>query len=148
MKHVLILFSLITIGNIVFGQSTPQDISTRFFVLYKTGDSDKAIDYLFSSSPYKADITEAIEEVKRKLKKAVIQVGPFYNADLLATKTAGANIIMLTYIVRHEREPFVFNIMFYKPNDKWQMQNFKFGNAIDDELEEASKAYRIKENAN
>jgi hypothetical protein len=114
--------------------------------MYKTGDSDKAIDYLFSSSPFKSDITEAIEEVKRKLKKAATQIGTFYGADLLATKTAGPNIIMLTYIVRHEREPLVFNIMFYKPSDKWQMQNFKFGNAIDDELEEASKAYRIKEN--
>lgn len=148
MKRMLILFSLMTIGNIAFGQSTPQDISTRFFVLYKTGDSDKAIDYLFSSSPFKSDITEAIEEVKRKLKKAATQIGPFHGADLLATKTAGANIVMLTYIVRHDREPLLFNIMFYKPNDKWQMQNFKFGSAIDDELEEASKAYRIKENTN
>lgn len=148
MKRMLILLSLITIGNIAFGQSTPQDISTRFFVIYKTGDSDKALDYLFSSSPFKSDITEAIEEVKRKLKKAATQIGSFYGADLLATKTAGTNIIMLTYIVRHEREPLAFNIMFYKPNDKWQMQNFKFGNAIDDELEEASKAYRIKENTN
>jgi len=146
MKYILILFSLIISSNIALSQSTPQDISTRFFVLYKMGDSDKAIDYLFSSSPFKSDITEAIEEVKRKLKKVVTQIGPFYGADLLATKTAGANITMLTYIVRHDREPLVFNIMFYKPNDKWQMQNFKFGNAIDDELEEASKAYRIKEN--
>lgn len=148
MKRVLILFGLIAISNITFSQSTPQDISTRFFVLYKTGDSDKALDYLFSSSPFKSDITEAIEEVKRKLKKAATQIGSFYGADLLVTKTAGPNIIMLTYIVRHEREPLLFNIMFYKPNDKWQMQNFKFGSAIDDELEEASKAYRIKENTN
>lgn len=146
MKQILILISLIALTKISFSQSTPQDISTRFFVLYKTGDSDKAMDYLFSSSPFLSDITESIEEVKRKLKKAVSQIGDFHDADLLTTKTAGKNIVMLTYLVRHNREPLVFNIMFYKPNDKWQMQNFKFGNSIDDELEEASKAYRMKEN--
>ncbi len=53
---------------------------------------------------------------------------------------------MLTYLIRHDREPLVFNFMFYKPNNEWHIQNFKFGNSIDDELEEASKAYRLNEN--
>jgi hypothetical protein len=47
---------------------------------------------------------------------------------------------MLTYLVRYDREP-LYTIMFYKPNDKWQMQNFKYGNPIDDKLKEVSKAY-------
>lgn len=53
---------------------------------------------------------------------------------------------MVTYLVRDDRQPLVFNIMYYRPGDKWQMQDFKYGNSIDDELEEASKAYRLKEN--
>jgi hypothetical protein len=129
-----------------FGQGTPQEISNKFFATYKLGDTDKAIEYLFSNTPYAKDISDAIEDVKRQLKKTAGQIGKFYGADLLTSKTAGRNLIMLTYLVRHDREPLVFNIMFYKPNEKWQMQNFKYGNSIDDELEEASKAYRLKEN--
>jgi hypothetical protein len=146
MRIAFLVLILTILTNACFGQSTPQEISNKFFATYRLGDTDKAIDYLFSNSPYAKDISEGIEDVKRQLKKTAGQIGKFYGADLLTSKTAGQNLIMLTYLVRHDREPLVFNIMFYKPNDKWQMQNFKYGNSIDDELEEASKAYRMKEN--
>ncbi len=73
-------------------------------------------------------------------------MGKYYGADLLTSKTAGANLIMLTYLVRYDKQPLVFNIMYYKPNNKWHMQNFQYRSSIDEELEEASKAYRMKEN--
>ena len=129
-----------------FAQSTPQEIANKFFATYKLGDTDKAIDFLFSYSPYAKDIAEGINDVKQKLKSSAPALGRFFGADLLATKTSGPNVVMLTYLVRHQREPLVFNIMFYRPSDKWQMQNFKYGSSVDDELEEASKAYRLKEN--
>ncbi len=127
-------------------QSTPQDMTRKFFALYKVGDSDKAIDYLFSSNPYSKDIAEGIEDVKRQLKKLLEQIGNYYESDLLTTKTAGANVIMYTFLVRHDKQPLTFSIMFYKPNEKWQMQNFKYQNNTFEELEEASKFYRLKEN--
>jgi hypothetical protein len=53
---------------------------------------------------------------------------------------------MFTYLVRHDKEPLTFNIMYYRPNDKWQMQSFKYANETSNELEEASKVWRMKEN--
>lgn len=58
MEPMLILFSLIAIASIAFGKSTVQDRSTGIFVLYKAGDSDKAIAYLFSNSPFVTGIAE------------------------------------------------------------------------------------------
>ena len=146
MRTILTLLFAICFTNFCHSQITPQEITNKFFEVYKQGDRDKALDYLFSNTIYAKDISEGIEDVKRQLKKTAGQIGKFYGADLLTTKTASANVLMLTYLVRHDREPLVFNIMFYKPNNKWQMLNFKYGNSIDDELEEASKAYRLKEN--
>lgn len=146
MRVTLAILIMTLFSTVSFGQTKPEEISKKFFDTYKLGDTDKAIDYLFSNSPYAADVTESIDDVKRQLKKTAVQIGKFYGADLLASKTAGPNVLMLTYLVRHDRQPMVFNIMYYKPNDKWQMQDFKFGNTIDDELEEASKAFRLKEN--
>lgn len=146
MRTILTLFFASCLTNFCLSQTTPQEMTNNFFEVYKQGDTDKALDYLFSNTIYAKDISEGIEDVKRQLKKTAGQIGKFYGADLLTTKTAGANVVMLTYLVRHDREPLVFNIMFYKPNNKWQMLNFKYGNSIDDELEEASKAYRLKEN--
>lgn len=146
MRTILTLFFSVCLTKFCFSQTTPQEITSKFFEVYKQGDTDKALDYLFSNTSYAKEISDGIEDVKRQLKKTAGQIGTFYGADLLTTKTAGVHLVMLTYLVRHDREPLVFNILFYKPNNKWQMQNFKYGNSIDDELEEASKAYRLKEN--
>jgi hypothetical protein len=146
MKAILLTFLLISIFNFSYSQPTPENITKKFFEIYHQDDTGKALDFLFSYSPYVKDIQDVIDEVKQKLKTTVNKIGKYYGFDLLTKRSAGPNVIMLTYLVRHDREPLTFNIMFYKPNDAWQMQNFKYGNTTDDELEEASKAYRMKEN--
>ena len=46
---------------------------------------------------------------------------------------------MYTYIVKYDVQPLIFRIMFYRPEDKWMLNNFQFTGSIDDEMEEASK---------
>ncbi|MGV3656735.1 MAG: hypothetical protein ACO1NX_02230 [Chitinophagaceae bacterium] len=146
MRTILTFVFATILATTSYSQTTPQEISNSFFAIYKLGDTDKALDFLFSNTPYAGDIAEGIDDVKRQLKKQTGQMGKYYGADLLTSKTAGANLIMLTYLVRYDKQPLVFNIMYYKPNNKWHMQNFQYRSSIDEELEEASKAYRMKEN--
>src|SRR5690349_14666219 len=101
MKRNLLIILLFFAFTQVYSQSTPLEISKKFFDIYARQDSDKALDYLFSNSPYSKDIEEGIEDVKRQLKKTVGQEGKFYGADLLMSRTAGPNVMMLTYLVRH-----------------------------------------------
>jgi hypothetical protein len=138
----IVLFFIIPFTN-SFSQSTPLEMTKKFFDLYKQGDSDKALDYLFSNS---TDVNYSKESTKWELKKKLEAVGKYYGADLLFTKTAGPNIVMFTYAVRHQAAPLTVRIMYYKPNDIWQMQTFKFNDKIAEELEEASKANRTRDN--
>jgi hypothetical protein len=55
---------------------------------------------------------------------------------------------MITYIVKYDREPLRFTFFFYKPKDVWRVSNFSYDENISDELEEAAKVYRLKENIN
>ena len=144
----MLTFLLLTSFYTFCNAQTPQDMVKKFFEIYKQGDTDKALDYIFSNNPYMKEESsiENLEDVKRQVKKASSQIGKFFGADLLATKSAGPNVLMLTYIARHDRQPLIFSLMFYRPDKTWQMQNFKFGSALDEELEEASKTYRLKEN--
>lgn len=146
MKCFLAVIILLFSYNISNAQSSPEQIIDKFFDVYKKEDSSKAIDYLFSNNQFSVEIADGLDDVKRQLKKQIDADGKFYGRDLLSKRSAGPNLIMYTYIVRHAREPLTFNIMFYKASDKWQLQNFKFHNNTDDELEEASKAYRLVEN--
>ena len=133
--------------KISFAQNSPDDIVNKFFDLYKKDGSDKAIDYIFATNKYAQDSQEAIDQLKSNLKKTLTIDGPFWGYELLTKKRAGENFIMLTFLVRHDRDPLTFRIVFYKPHETWQVQNFKFDNKMDDELEEASKGYRFKENS-
>ena len=36
--------------------------------------------------------------------------------------------------------------MYYRPTEKWQLQNFQYDDDFDVELIEAAKAYRLTEN--
>ena len=146
MKTMITILLLTSFSTYCYSQETPQEIAKKFFEVYSQGDTDKALDYIFSNNQWMKEASEQLDDVKRQVKKAVSQIGKYYGADLLATKSAGPNVMMLTYVVRHDRQPLLFSLMFYKPEKKWQMQNFKFGSAFDEELEEASKSYRLKDN--
>jgi len=143
---MITILLLTSFSTYCYSQETPQEIAKKFFEVYSQGDTDKALDYIFSNNQWMKEASEQLDDVKRQVKKAVSQIGKYYGADLLATKSAGPNVMMLTYVVRHDRQPLLFSLMFYKPEKKWQMQNFKFGSAFDEELEEASKSYRLKDN--
>lgn len=134
--------------KISFAQNSPDDIVNHFFETYKKDGSDKALDYIFGTNKYARNSQDAIDQLKTNLRQTLAVDGPFWGYELLSKKTAGENFIMLTFLVKYDRDPLTFRIVFYKPHDIWQVQNFKFDNKMDDELEEASKGYRFKENSN
>ena len=148
MKRVLTFIVGLLITTQLFSQSETKEICKAFFEKYKLQNSDVAIDYLFSNTAYAEDIKDGIDDVKRGLKKQIGLIGLYYGADLLAERTAGPNVVLYTYLVRHSMQAMVFYIMFYRPNGRWQMQSFKFHNNVSDELEEGSKLFRLKENFN
>ncbi len=130
-----------------FTQSTPEQMATHFFDLYKTeGGSDTAVNYLFSTSKYTSSLGPQLDTLKEKLKQYISYFGQFHGYDLLTKRSAGPNYILFVYLVRHDREPLTFRMLFYKPSDKWKIQTFNFNESMDDELLDASKAISFKEN--
>lgn len=137
-----LLFLMLFAGKASFAQNTPEGITKSFFDLYKKGTIDEAIDYIFGTNKYAENNREGIDDLKRKLKKTISIEGEYNGYDLLYKKTAGDNLVVLTLLVRHERDPLTFRLLFYKPADKWMLQNFKYNNKMDEELEEASKVHK------
>jgi hypothetical protein len=139
MKPILISCLSILIAYSSYGQKNPEDIASNFFNIYKKDSVDKAMDYLFSTNKYSTDSQDGIDNLKNSLKKTTPQLGKFLGYELIVKKTAGHDVMLLTFIVKHERLPLTFIILFYKPANDWQVQNFKFDDKIDEELEESSK---------
>ena len=140
LRSALMVFILSFGLHTAFAQSTPEQISAKFFEMYKTqGGSDAAIDYLFGTNKYTESLHVQLDTLKSRLKTQISYYGEYYGYDLLAKKSAGPNYIMLVYLVRHDREPLTFRMLFYKPADKWKIQNFTFNEDMDDELKDEMK---------
>ena len=140
------LFSLTFITK-SFAQTTTKEITDKFFALYAK-EPIKAVEYAFSTNKWFDRKQDGVANLKNKLKSIIDITGDYYGYELLSEKTAGQSITMVTYIVKYDRQPFRFTFFFYKVKDTWRVNNFSFDDDIDKDLEEATKAYRLKENTN
>lgn len=127
-------------------QEGPQKLIDEFFNLYKNKGTNEAIDYIFSTNKWMKDSKDQIESVKIKLNGTLKQIGDYNGYNLITIKTLGDHLSLYTFMVRYDRQPLRFSLLFYKPQEQWRLQNFSYDASIPDELEEASKAYRLKEN--
>jgi len=146
MNRKALLIALLTIltCKISLAQNSPEDIVSKFFDLYKTG-SDTALNYIFSTNKYFKENQGGVDDLKRKLNKVLAVDGQNWGYDLLWKKKAGDNFILLTFLVRHDRDPITFRLVFYKPHGTWVLQHFTFSTKMDEELEEASKVSLVKD---
>jgi hypothetical protein len=146
-RTILISIMLSAFLTPAFAQSSPDQMAAHFFDIYKTeGGSDSAVNYLFATNKYTTTLGPQLDTLKDKLKQYIAYFGQFHGYDLVTKKSAGPNYIMFVYLVRHDREPLTFRMLFYKPSDKWKIQTFNFNESMDDELQDASKANSFKEN--
>lgn len=144
-KSLFIVVFLLISAFIVNGQTTTKEISDKFFQIYSK-DPMAAIDYAFSTNKWFDRKEDAKTTLKNKLKTLIDVCGDYYGYEELDEKTAGTSSKIASFIIRYDREPVRFVIFFYKPKDTWQVNNLAFDEDIDEDLKEAAKAYRLKEN--
>jgi len=145
MKKILVL-GLLFCSICSFAQNDPQKIIDEFFTLYKNKGVDTSLDYLFGTNKWMSNSKDQVEGVKSKLNGTLKLVGDYYGYDLITKKTVGDHYSLYTFMVRYDRQPLRFSMLFYKPNDQWRLMNFSYDDGLDEDLQEAAKAYRLKEN--
>lgn len=142
----LFIITLVVCSFSTFAQTDPQKMIDEFFTRYKSKSPADAVEYIFSTNKWMNDSKDQIESIKIKLNSTVKQVGDYYGYNLIAKKTVGEHLAFYTFLVRYDRQPLRYNFLFYKANDKWAILNFSYDDGIDEELKEAAKPYRLKEN--
>jgi len=87
-----------------------------------------------------------VENIKAQLKSTINLLGKYHGFEKIGVASVGKDLRLNTYLIKYERQPIRFSILVYRPDEIWQLQNFSFDDNIDEELIEALKAYRLKEN--
>jgi len=136
-KYLLSFCILFLFTRHVFGQTVPLEIANKFFSTYNNVGPSNAIDSLFTTNVYAADFKKEVDALKNKIQENLSSIGKFTGYQLLETKSAGKDLILLVFIAKHERLPLIFKMLFYKPLDKWEIQDLSFDNNVDEVLREA-----------
>ncbi len=89
---------------------------------------------------------DGIQNLKTQLANMQSLIGEYYGYEAITKKTAGSSFELYSFMVKYDRQPLRFTFEFYKPKDKWIVFGFSYDEDIDDEVEEAAKAYRLPEN--
>lgn len=125
-------------------QTNPKEIVEEFFIDYKNDGATKALDKLYSTNKWMERATDAITNVKTKLEGLNEDyVGKYYGYELIAEKKLTESYLLLSYLVKFDRQPIRYTFHFYRPDNKWIIYNFKFDAGIDDEIEESAKLYYL-----
>jgi hypothetical protein len=119
------------------GKAGYEPIVKKFFEIFKTGDTNKAVDYVFSTSNYINK--DSVIQVKNQMMNMKSLVGSYHGFELINSKKIGKSLISITYLVKYERQPIRFRFTFYKPRDEWMILSFAFDDNLDTELEESTK---------
>jgi hypothetical protein len=127
----ILLFSTTSLS----AQNSPEQIADSFFVAYKNLGPSQAVDYLFSTNNYSSEKTKGIENIKDQFTEFSPSFGKYTGYELISSKNVGKDFVILTYIVKHDRLPLFFRLTFYKPSDKWKIQDFIFNTQMDKVLD-------------
>jgi hypothetical protein len=139
----LALLMFITILSIsVKAQSdslnTPERICDHFFMLFET-DTDNAVDFIFSTNKWfnTANMPQ-LTEIKGKIKK-LYYLGTFRGFEVSSKKILSPSLILITYMVKYDRQPIKIEFYFYKPELRWQIQTFRFEEDLKTDLQNATE---------
>jgi hypothetical protein len=147
-KISLLLLTIVGMTLTLKAQSSnnteTQKIVDQFFRTYREKGHEEAIGALLGTNKWIPE--KSAENVSMKLTELLGQIGQFYGYEKIKESRYGVNVIQYTYLVRYERQPLRFLFRFYRPNDKWQTQGFEYEVEFLDELDETSKADKLKEN--
>lgn len=116
--------------------STPETIADSFFYYFKNKNIEAAIKYVFSTNKYLVQFPEVVNTLKSKFDKALPILGNFNGYQLYLKKEVTTNFVQLGYLMNFDRQPIKIVFLLYKPQNKWQIQDMRFDDKLEDIIDE------------
>ena len=142
MRKAIILFIISILVPELKAQTdtlnTPEKISEHFFMLFAT-DTDNAVDFLFSTNKWFNTATmPQLADIKGKIKK-LYYLGNLKGFELASKKVLSPSLVLITYIVKYDRQPIKIEFYYYRPGTQWQIQTFRFEEDLKTDLQNATE---------
>ena len=141
MKTSRILFLLVLFSTCTFAQSKDdgQELIDTFFDYYKKKSPEFALKYAFNTNKWIEVQGDEMNNIIIKLTKEVNSMGEYLGYEQIKSRSLGSRLRISSYLVYYLRDPIRFTFELYKTNTGWEISNFVFDTAFDEELEESMR---------
>jgi hypothetical protein len=106
----------------------------KFFNTLKAGDYANAYETFLAGSPL-GEQKEKMSVFISKTQEAFGIYGQLYDYELYDNQCIGANVRVLTYLTRHQRQPLRWRFIFYRAQSTWTVTNMGFDDVLLDLLD-------------
>ena len=137
---ILRVFLFVVIASTAFSsctgpkkEKTPDDLSREFMELYKKNGA-RAVYFFFEGNKFDPGVA-GTEYAAKKLDTVVQELGNYRDYELLTCNKAGNSLVLLSYMVKYDREPIRFNLYYYKPDKEWLPYHYTFDTDLRKELD-------------
>ncbi len=147
MNKLKLILPIVLFSLTISAQNQPKDIADTFFNDYKEKGADVALDNLYKTNNWISRNGDAVTQLKSQMMGLSKDfIGEYYGKELILEKRLSDSYILLSYLVKYDRQPLRFTFQFYKPNGEWRIQSFSYDGDIDDEIVESAKLYHFRLN--
>jgi hypothetical protein len=106
----------------------------KFFNTLKSGDYSNAYETFLAGSAL-GEQKEKMSVFISKTQDAFGIYGTLYDYELYDNQSIGANVLVLTYLTRHQRQPLRWRFIFYRAQSTWTVTNLGFDDVLLDLLD-------------
>lgn len=117
------------------GYSSAEDLLEEFFSLFAR-NIDAGIDFLFSTNELIDPKQPGIASIKERFDMSRRLLGEYHGHEIIREYRAGYSYRKYSYSLKYERQPLKIDIVLYKPNDRWKVQNVNFHDDVGADFKE------------
>lgn len=146
MKNLLLTAALlISLSALNLFSQSPEKMIEEFFDTYEKNRPVEALDELYANSPWLERIRDDVEQLKSQFKDLKNIVGEYNGHEMLYKKNVKDCFLVVTYLIKFDRQPIRFVFEFYKPKEAWYLYGFSYDDGFADDLQEIMKHEIIKD---
>ena len=131
---VLVLSSFLLIFGKAYSQNTPEEIAAKFFATLKEKGIDKAYEYLSADKKTIETNQDMLTDNKNGFVELTKNLGTYYGYDFITKDETGKSYVRYNYMLKYEKSPVKFTIIYYKPNDIWKVFEVIYNKQVDDKI--------------
>ena len=104
----------------------PKAWANQFMGLMIQKGPESAYRFLKDNSYIGQRSPRAIAGIRASMHGAFASHGAAIGFEIAGERQVGGSLLLLTYVVKHEASPVIWELDFYRPRSRWNLYKFRF----------------------